>query len=144
MFCKWNEDDETCDCYVEGNTEYCASHNAVLRKRDRNQGKEKKIYTLKKSEKKIKYRSSSRAAEERVYNKLVGLWKEGKTCGVEGCDRPCEECHHKKGREGKLLLYVPYWFPACHEHHTYITEHSAWAIEKGYSLPRNQITGENI
>lgn len=132
-FCKWPDG---CECYTEGNTEYCGTHNLMLRKQERNKNKEKKVYALPKTTKKIKHRSDKRAAEERVYNKIVGPWKEGKTCGVKGCEAPCTENHHKRGRIGKLLLDIRWWFPACHDHHVYINEHPDWALENEYSLPR--------
>lgn len=34
------------------------------------------------------------------------------------------------------LLDVRFWLPVCDEGHRYYTEHSAEAIEKGYSLKR--------
>lgn len=136
LFCKWDENGEECPCYVEGSTDYCGSHNAILRKRERNKGKEKKVYTLPKATKKVKHRSSKRAAQERVYNSILPGWKEGKTCGVKGCLVDCQECHHMRGRIGDLLLDIRFWFPVCHNHHVQITNNPEWALKEGYSLPR--------
>lgn len=54
-----------------------------------------------------------------------------------GCTKASTEIHHKKGRIGKLLLYVKYWLAVCSHCHTYITENSKWAIENNFSIKRN-------
>lgn len=122
-------------------TQLGANCSAADRKAERQAIKDslkKKPAPIAKSTKPIKKRSDKRATEEGIYLKLVTIWKRGKTCGVDGCGLPCVDCHHMAGREGALLLDASKWFPVCQEHHRQITVDSAWAIEMGYSLPRNQ------
>ncbi len=118
----------------------CASCSADDRKAERQAIKDslkKKATPIAKATKPIKKRSEKRATEEQIYGKLVAVWKKGKTCAVEGCGLPCDDCHHQAGKEGALLLDASKWLPMCRGHHTYFTEHSAEAIELGYSLNRN-------
>ena len=94
----------------------------------------------------IKPRSKRRAAEEREYLKERNEWlerPENSICAVciveqEPIPQRATQVHHKKGRIGKLLLDKRFWLGVCDEHHRVITEHSAEAIRKGYSLPRNR------
>lgn len=97
MFCAWNKDDEVCDCYIEGNTEYCASHNALIRKRNRSKGKEKKIYTLKKSEKKISPVSKKKAKVIKLYTVIRSEFLNNHpSCEIMliGCLGVSTEIHH--------------------------------------------------
>lgn len=94
---------------------------------------------------KIRVRSPRRAAEERRYNKRVKEWlqePENEVCRVcqgeqEEMPNRATECHHMKSRIGALLMDERYWLPICRMHHIFITEHSLWAIQNRYSLPRN-------
>lgn len=131
-----------CESQREGNTLYCGSHNFLLRKEARNfvkretAKKMKRNYTLPKSQKPLKKRSDKRKLEEQIYLKLLGPWLKDKICGVRGCGKPATQCHHQKGREGKLLLDTKFWLPVCRFHHAWLTEDSAWAIREGYSVSR--------
>lgn len=112
-------------------TGICATCSAMARKAA------KQALAEPKKRKAIPKRSKKREAQEKVYNDLVRIWKVGKKCGVRGCVSDCDDVHHQLGREGDLLLNTKYWFPICRTHHVYYTEHSAFAIANGYSLPRN-------
>jgi len=60
------------------------------------------------------------------------------TCAAKilGCLREATEIHHMKGRENNLLNETQYWLPICRSCHTWITEHSKEAIERGWSISR--------
>jgi hypothetical protein len=95
----------------------------------------------KKKPKSIKPRSEKRSAIEAVYNAEVKEWKIDKVClvRVDGeivCGVDCEENHHKKGRDGEMLMVREFWFPVCTRHHRMITDYPEWAIRNGYSLLR--------
>lgn len=92
-----------------------------------------KIYT-------IANRSKKRAEEERIYNQLVKVFVKGKICPVT--KKPATECHHKKGRIGKLLLDTRYWLAVSREGHKWIEEHPIEAKEKGWSLSRLEVDNE--
>lgn len=127
-----------CSNFREGKLEGCASCNALARKEEKQKFKDslKKKRALPKTVKAVAKRSVKREAQEDVYNQLVRVWKKDKFCEVENCGKPCEECHHKKGRDGRVLLEVKWWLPTCADHHRYITDNPSWAFEKGYSLKR--------
>lgn len=83
----------------------------------------------------IRTRSQKLARLQRVYSKLRrDFLIENPWCAVGG--EEATEVHHRAGRVGADLLDVSRWLPVCHTHHVQITENPAWAIEKGYSLPR--------
>jgi len=67
-----------------------------------------------------KAKASQRAQDVKVYKQRVSVWKQ--TAG--GC-RKCEkkqpiECHHTRGRAGKLLLTEKYWIPLCERCHRWV------------------------
>ncbi len=127
MICKT----DGCENYTEGTTDFCASCNHALRKLARDLSKVKVVKPIRKV-------SVKRAAEEREYYKLEKQFLEDNPCcGVKECYERSTQCHHKKGRENDLLLEVQWFFPVCAVHHEKITRDSKWAIENGYSLPRN-------
>jgi len=119
-----------CDNLPERNGK-CSTHNHAERKAGKDALKEPKKRA------RIKPRSTKRALQEKVYNDLVRVWKVGKKCAIRGCSDDCHDAHHMAGKEGELLLNSKYWLPICRTHHTFITTNSRWAIENGYSLPRN-------
>ena len=87
--------------------------------------------------------SEKRAAELEVYSFLrIAFLKYKPFCEANICcskGTPSTEIHHKKGREGKLLLLVKYGLSTCRNCHDYITENSAEAIENNLSISRNKI-----
>lgn len=79
--------------------------------------------------------SRKRAAQDRLYSKLRKVFLDRHPiCQVCSSAR-ATEVHHKAGR-GALYLDIELWLAACHDCHQRITEHPAWAIEQGWSLPR--------
>lgn len=59
---------------------------------------------------------------------------------LDRCTKAATQVHHMQGREGELLFDESKWLAACHNCHTWITEHSAEAIAKGLSLRRNGVS----
>jgi len=90
--------------------------------------------------KKIKPISDKRKAELEEYRRLrLQYLKEFPKCAVglkNCCTKEATEIHHMIGRENDLLNDTQYWLSICRSCHTYITEHSRWAIENGYSFSR--------
>lgn len=84
----------------------------------------------------IKQLSDSRAKDYSLYRPVRDKYmKEHPIC--ECCNvKPATDLHHKAGKIGKLLYNPEYFCALCRWCHNYITENSAWAIEKGYSLTR--------
>lgn len=85
----------------------------------------------------IPRRSKKRAAQEAVYNQLVKAFlakPENQICPVT--KKKSVEVHHKKGREGILLLAVEFWMAVSREGHNQIHDNPEWAYEKGYMLSR--------
>ena len=84
----------------------------------------------------IRVRSKKRAKQEGVYRRKVKQFLiDHSICAVTG--KKATEVHHMKGRENDLLLDERYWLPVSSQAHKHITENSRWAIQMGYSLPRN-------
>jgi len=52
------------------------------------------------------------------------------------CGAPADQIHHKKGREGNLLLEEKYWLAVNFKCHRHIEDHPYWAKQEGYSLQR--------
>ena len=75
-------------------------------------------------------RTPGRAQEERRYWARVQEWlrlPENRWCRVYllllGRHEPATQCHHYRGRRGRLLLYEPFWIPVSWEGHRWIDEH---------------------
>lgn len=118
----------------------CASCAHALRKAERQASRIKVVTPIRKV-------SFNREKELLIYARKTKNFLLGKWCGIHG--HPCipTQVHHQKGRQGycdewarennvTALLDVRFWLPVCDEGHKEITEHSAEAIEKGYSLKR--------
>ena len=120
-----------CENPIEGTTEFCASCNHARRKAEREAAKEKKRVPIRKV-------SPKRAEQNREYLKLrkeyLALYP---VCEIEDCNLKAVDIHHQRGKEGARLLDTNFFFAVCRGHHTYFTEHSKEAIEKGVSLNRN-------
>ena len=98
-------------------------------------------YQAKKNGKGMKKKSDNREKMERTYYSLRESWlsrPENRMCAVklDGCMIQATEVHHKKGREGVLLIDQSKWLPVCRFCHDFITENSRWAISKGFSISR--------
>jgi hypothetical protein len=96
-----------------------------------------------KKKKPISVKSVKRLAEEKLYLKKKKEYLTAHIrCEVKGCNRVSEDCHHKRGRVGKLLYDEKYFMAVCREHHTEIENHPELAIKNGYSLKR--LNTENL
>lgn len=119
-----------CGTIAEGDTEQCATHNALDRKNER---LSKKVSIVRQVQKV----TLKRAGQNQEYMKLraeyLALYP---VCEVEDCHLKAVEIHHQKGRENERLLDTNYFMAVCHKHHNEMTEHSKAAIEKGYSVSR--------
>lgn len=132
----------TCSCgsdKIENfETGECASCGAARRKAER-----RKV-TVKKPIKKVSEKHQNDLDQYAVLRQTFLLRK---WCAVHG--KPClpTSVHHQKGKVGfcddiarekgiPALLDIRYWIPVCHVAHDWITEHSAEAIEQGYSIKR--------
>jgi len=49
------------------------------------------------------------------------------------CDQQATDVHHRRGRQGALLLDVTKWSALCRPHHSWVTEHPKAAVEMGIS-----------
>jgi len=94
----------------------------------------KPIPKVKSKPKQIGFRSKKRASQEREYKSLRDIWIVGKKC--KRCKSVATECHHMKGRIGRLLLDIKFWLPVCSECHKHIELNPIEAKEKGWSLNR--------
>lgn len=87
---------------------------------------------------------------EKRYLSQLRTWKRGKKCAAT-FPHDCSDqitCHHMAGRgsgyydeyatehEIPLTLDVRFWKPVCLNAHQYLTEHSKFAWENGYSFKR--------
>lgn len=108
----------------------CASCSHAIRKAERQASKVKVVS-------RIKPVAPKRAVQLQEYAKLrreyLALYP---VCEVEECHNPSTEIHHQRGKENEKLLDTNYFMAVCRDHHTYYTEHSKEAIEKGISLKR--------
>lgn len=125
-----------CGRYVEGTTKYCGTHGKMFRKleeeKDKVEVKRQQIYEAPR----LSRRSPERAAEERRYNERVRVWLRGKRCAVFP-EKMATQCHHKKGRDGRLLLYEPYWLPVSAAGHKKIHDEPGWALDNGFRILRS-------
>jgi hypothetical protein len=79
----------------------------------------------------IRRQSKVRAIQSRQYLREVTAWKVGKRCAFPRCGKVATECHHVRGRIGRLLLDRRFWLPVCLEHHRRIHERPAEARSLG-------------
>ncbi len=126
----------------------CASCAAARRKAMRMGLSQEKIAEAKKFQqiRKVSVKQQKRISD---YSKIKADWIKGKICVV--CKKvTADQVHHMMGRAGyadeqarqeglPLLLDIRFWLPIDGVCHTKITIDSRWAIEHGYSLPRNKV-----
>jgi hypothetical protein len=120
----------------------CASCNAAVRKgaRVKESDNGKAINRLSEKGKNI----------EKRYLSQLRRWKKGKKCSAT-FPHDCSDkitCHHMAGRgmgyydehaaekDIPLTLDERFWKPVCLNAHQYLTEHSKFAWENGYSFKR--------
>lgn len=134
----------TCDLPCEGRTDYCGTHNRMLRKEesDKQKAEEKRKALLSKPKKvyaKPNKISDKRKELNKEYFILVEQFKKDnpycKAKVNEYCSKVTSEPHHRKGR-GKYLLDISTWLPVCRNCHTYIENFPNIAREKGWSESR--------
>lgn len=83
----------------------------------------------------IRHRSKKLAKREVEYfleRKKFLDRPENKICPITG--EPTTDVHHKAGRVGKLLLYVPYWLAVSRNGHDCIHNNPKESYEKGYLI----------
>lgn len=107
-----------CENLCEGRTDFCGTHNRIMRKTAKPVVFEKPI--------------------DGEYQKKVKRWKVGKVCALKDHSKCFGSitCHHQKGRIGDLLMDERYWLPVCLGHHRYIDTHPTEALTNGWSLLR--------
>lgn len=129
--CQWYEDGEPCINMVEGNTDYCATHNHMIRKQER-QSKRVMIVAP------IPKMTAKRAAQNREYLEMREQFLEQyPVCQVKDCQNKATEIHHIQGRANDLLTNPENFLAICSTHHTHFTTNSAEAIKEGYSKLRS-------
>lgn len=72
---------------------------------------------------------------------LKKVWiKQNPICKVQvKCSGdPTQDIHHMRGRIGEDLNNTMYWLPVCRACHIFLGDNHKEAIERGFSLPRNQ------
>lgn len=89
----------------------------------------------------IPLRSSKRAKEEVLYStmRLVFLKQHPNCAGkflILGCTNRSTECHHKKGRVGKLFLDTTEWIALCHTCHVWVENNPIFARDLDLSGSR--------
>lgn len=144
--CEWydEQEDESCDNPVEGNTAYCPRHGRLIRKQitDEQKANEKRKALL--SAPKNVYKAPNKVSSKREeinkeYKLLADEFKrENPLCSVrvnQFCTGKTESVHHKRGR-GEYLLDVSTFLPCCLSCHSYIEAHPQEAKEKGWSESR--------
>jgi len=109
---------------------YCSPHCEFLVKQSKGPAKQVKRSPINRM-------SNKRAIQERQYNKRVKIWKVGKMCAVYPY-LPCVDNHHRKGREGDMLLNEKYWLPVSREGHNFINQFPDIARERGWIINRGQ------
>jgi len=80
--------------------------------------------------------SKKRLEELATYRPLRDKYlRENTECEVRECTNKSTHIHHKNGRIGAILYYVPYFMAVCNEcHPEKIHENPAWARENGYLI----------
>lgn len=82
----------------------------------------------------IRQVSKARAKRLREYHARVKVWKLGRECVGGPCPlkpHPCEDCHHRRGKLGPLLMDERHWVPVCRALHQWIDRNRALARELG-------------
>lgn len=138
-------DGEPCINLAEGNTDYCGTHNRLIRKQqsDEQKAAEKFQNSLKKAKlkqqqprpkpKAVSDKQSKRMAE---YMKIRDKFLNGRWCAYHGHGCIPTEVHHGAGKIGDLLTDTRYFVAVCPEAHRMIEGRPKWAKENGYSFDR--------
>lgn len=88
----------------------------------------------------IKKLSQKRSNQNSEYLKLrMEFLSDNPKCQIIDCKKESNQVHHRKGRIGKLLTDLRYFFAVCAECHEKIELYPLWAKKHGYSLNRLDI-----
>jgi len=84
----------------------------------------------------MRKQSKKRAAQNRQYKKLRAEYlEENQNC--ERCiNTPAAEIHHKAGRNGERLLFVPHFMAVCRNCHLYIHANPMESYERGWLISK--------
>lgn len=137
---------ESCENLVEGRTNFCSTHNRLLRKAASDSEKEnnKRLQAIEKAKERKPRQQIAKQSDKmkealRAYNARVKVWKVGNPECKAKCNQYCtgktDDCQHLRGR-GKYLMDESTWMPVCRSCHTYIGDHSKESYEKGWALLR--------
>lgn len=89
----------------------------------------------------IKKESDKRKEVNKLYKKVSQpIWK-GKKCEIKSpnCTKNAQGIHHLKGKTStKDLLDTKYMLPACNACNTYVEDHHAWAVNKGFKISKHK------
>ncbi len=130
---------ELCENYTEGSTQFCATHNAELRKAERMAKKVKIVKPIRKV-------SAQRSSQMFSYSANKAAFLKGKKCPIYPME-PCTSLHHMAGRTGYIDEWATekgitatmderYWLACSVRGHERIELNPQWAKEKGYSVSR--------
>jgi len=137
-------DGHLCDSPCEGRTNYCGSHNRLIRKEFMNELKsaEKRKQQLSKPKKvyaKPNKISEKQKAKNDVYLEMVKPFKalnDNCLAKIENvCTGKTEDVHHSRGR-GVYLLIMESWIPVCRNCHIYLHDNPLDAMKRGLSFSR--------
>lgn len=137
-----------CDNMCEGSTDFCGTHNHMMRKAEKKKQQQKQVYQIARSTKPIPKVSKKRAKENPKYNKEAREFVRGKSCAVFP-HLAATQVHHKKGRQGyadewarsmgiTLLHDKRWWLAVSDDGHTEINNNTAWALKMGFSELRTK------
>jgi len=99
-------------------------------------GEEAKFFKYQTAEiKKVSTRQQKLNAAYKVLRDAFIKKKKYCVARLDGCTGNATECHHKAGR-GEYLLDDTKYLALCHNCHVFITEHSQFAMERGFSESR--------
>jgi hypothetical protein len=127
--CTWVDDNGECENICEGNTDYCASHNHAIRK-----AAKVKVKVVRE----VKRITEKRAKQNREYLEMREQFLDQyPMCQIKDCTKKSTEIHHIKGKANDLLTNPENFLAICPDCHKEITEHSAKAIQDGYSKLRS-------
>lgn len=110
-------------------------HRAQVKERERKERGESEAKTKRLP---IKQVSDKRKKLDKAYKVLRQVFlSQRRHCeaNLTGCTITATEIHHKAGR-GQQYLNTALWLPICRSCHTWVTEHSKEAIERGLSVSR--------
>lgn len=137
---------ERCDKICEGKTDWCSSHNRLMRKAEETAKRDAEklaVKLLKQTEKQsqpkpaINKVSVKQKEKNTEYGIRVKEWKkENPNCKAmcsPDCDGITRDCHHKKKR-GDLLMVEKYWLPVCGFCHDWIGRNSDEARWMGLTI----------